>query len=74
LNHAVYTLDIYRRVEPLLDWVGAVPEEKQKPTLKELAQRVSKLLGGELTPEEIERTIRQLREAESRVKWYMDWV
>jgi hypothetical protein len=48
-----------------------VPEEK--PTLKELAQRVSRLLGGELTPEEIERTIRQLREAETRVKWYMDW-
>lgn len=54
-----------------LAWVGAVPEEK--PTLKELAQRVSRLLGGELTPEEIERTIRQLREAETRVKWYMDW-
>jgi len=60
-------------VEPLLAWVGAVPEEKQKPTLKELAQRVSRFLGGELTPEEIERTIRQLREAETRVKWYMDW-
>jgi len=60
-------------VEPLLGWVGAVPEEKQKPTLKELAQRVSLLLGGEVTPEEIERTIRQLREAEIRVKWYMDW-
>jgi len=61
-------------VEPPLGWVGAVPEEKQKPTLKELAQRVSRLLGGELTPEEVERTIRQLREAEARVKWYMDWV
>ncbi len=56
-----------------LAWVGAVPEEKQKPTLKELAQRVSRLLGGEVAPEEIERTIRQLREAEARVKWYMDW-
>jgi hypothetical protein len=56
-----------------LAWVGAVPEEKQKPTLKELAQRVSRLLGGELTPEEVERTIRQLREAETRVKRYMDW-
>ena len=50
-----------------------MPEEKQKPTLRELAQRVSRLLGGEVTPEEIERTIRQLREAEARVKWYMDW-
>jgi len=60
-------------VEPLLAWVGAVSEEKQKPTLKELAQRVSRLLGGELTPEEVERTIRQLREAEARVKWLMDW-
>jgi len=56
-----------------LAWVGAVPEEKQKPTLRELAQRVSRLLGGELTPEEIEKTIRQLKEAEARVKWYMDW-
>jgi len=56
-----------------LAWVGAVSEEKQKPTLKELAVRVSRLLGGELTPEEVERTIRQLREAETRVKWYMDW-
>lgn len=56
-----------------LAWVGAVPEENQKPTLKELAQRVSRLLGGEVTPEEIERTIRQLREAETKVKWYMDW-
>jgi hypothetical protein len=51
-----------------------VSEEKQKPTLKELAQRVSRLLGGEVTPEEVERTIRQLREAEAKVKWYMDWV
>ena len=50
-----------------------MPEEKQKPTLRELAQRVSRLLGGELTPEEIEKTIRQLKEAEARVKWYMDW-
>lgn len=61
-------------MEPPLAWVGAVSEEKQKPTLKELAQRVSRLLGGEVTPEEVERTIRQLREAEAKVKWYMDWV
>ena len=51
-----------------------MPEEKPKPTLRELSQRVSRLLGGELTHEEIEKTIRQLKEAEARVKWYMDWV
>ena len=31
------------------------------------------MLGGELSPEEVERTIRELREAEAKVKWYLDW-
>ena len=48
-------------------------EGRQGPTLRELAQRVSRLLGGELSPEEVERTIRELREAEAKVKWYLDW-
>ena len=48
-------------------------EGRQRPTLRELAQRVSRLLGGELTPEEVERTIRELREAEAKVKWHLDW-
>jgi DNA-binding Lrp family transcriptional regulator len=48
-------------------------EGRLRPTLRELAQRVSRLLGGELSPEEVERTIRELREAEAKVKWYLDW-
>jgi hypothetical protein len=48
-------------------------EGRQGPTLRELAQRVSRLLGGELSPEEVERTIRELREAEAKVKWHLDW-
>jgi len=48
-------------------------EGRPGPTLRELAQRVSRLLGGELSPEEVERTIRELREAEAKVKWHLDW-
>jgi hypothetical protein len=48
-------------------------EGRQGPTLRELALRVSRLLSGELSPEEVERTIRELREAEAKVKWYLDW-
>jgi hypothetical protein len=48
-------------------------EGRQEPTLRELAQRVSRLLGGELSPEEVERTIRELRKAEAKVKWHLDW-
>ena len=48
-------------------------EGRQRPTLRELAQRISRLLGGELSPEEVERTIRELREAEAKVKWHLDW-
>jgi len=52
--------------------VGGVGEGRRGPTLRE-AQRISRLLGGELSPEEVERTIRELREAEAKVKWYLDW-
>ena len=48
-------------------------EGRLRPTLRELAQRVSRLFGGELSPEEVERTIRELREAEAKVKWHLDW-
>lgn len=49
-----------------------MPEEPSKPTLRELAQQVSRLLGGELSPEEIERTLRGLYEAEAKLKRYQE--
>lgn len=45
----------------------------QKPSETEAVQSASRLLGNELTPEEIQRTIRQLQEAEKKVKLYLDW-
>lgn len=49
----------------------AKPE--QRPSEAEAVQSVSRLLGGELTPEEIQRTIKQLQESERKVKLYLDW-